>query len=222
MRPEYIICGPNGLCVTIYRAPRPRSVWGRAIMLTLCFYALLIVVALAQHVEDGHGVICEEANQIFEIYDQMVADGGGGWDSTFKAINAINARSKRDACYHAPVKGVPGPIVVTRGYQFGEVDVREAMIHAILVRGEWQHLPTPRLYYTGSPAPLVSQLKRVPYLTPAERDAAIDAVTTPTCRGWFVPAAWVPRPCYPGYERSPSTGRCVPDCKPYCMPSREA
>jgi hypothetical protein len=71
MRPEYIICGPNGLCVTIYRAPRPRSVWGRAIMLTLCFYALLIVVALAQHVEDGHGVICEEANQIFEIYDQM-------------------------------------------------------------------------------------------------------------------------------------------------------
>jgi hypothetical protein len=130
----------------------------------------------------------------------MVADGGGGWDSVFKAIGTINARSKRDACYHAPVKGVPGPIVVMRGYQFGEVYVREAMIHAILVRGEWQHLPTPRLYYTGAPGPLVSELPA--WLAPAQYQSHVPPAFAP-----IVPA----KQCGPGLENF--RGSCLPDCR---------
>jgi hypothetical protein len=50
--------------------------------------------------------------------------------------------------------------------------------------------------------------------------------TIPTCQnGWFVLAVDDRRPlppCHPGWERSPSSGLCVPDCKPYCMPKRVA
>jgi hypothetical protein len=43
---------------------------------------------------------------------------------------------------------------------------------------------------------------------------------TPTC-GADARAKELP-PCHPGYERSPSSRLCAPDCKPYCMKSRIA
>jgi hypothetical protein len=55
--------------------------------------------------------------------------------------------------------------------------------------------------------------------------------TVPTCRGWWVlaaddrPPAGERRPmppCHPGWERSPSSKLCVPDCRPTCMKTRIA
>jgi hypothetical protein len=50
MKPEWIVCGRNGLEIVIYRAPRPRPVWGRALLLTVAIWVLAFM-ALAHGAE---------------------------------------------------------------------------------------------------------------------------------------------------------------------------
>jgi hypothetical protein len=50
MKPEYVICGRNGLEIVIYRAPRPRGVWGKALMLSVVIW-LLAIMTLVAHAE---------------------------------------------------------------------------------------------------------------------------------------------------------------------------
>jgi hypothetical protein len=46
--------------------------------------------------------------------------------------------------------------------------------------------------------------------------------TVPTCQGWWTVDRRPLPPCHPGWKRSPSSGLCVPDCKPTCMKTRIA
>jgi hypothetical protein len=46
LEPCYVVCGRTGPLIVVYRARR-RGVWGRAVMLTLAFYALLITAAIS-------------------------------------------------------------------------------------------------------------------------------------------------------------------------------
>jgi hypothetical protein len=52
LQPSYVIAGPRGAIAVIYKVERKRrGILGKAVMLTLAFYALLIAAALAAGVD---------------------------------------------------------------------------------------------------------------------------------------------------------------------------
>jgi hypothetical protein len=180
-----------------------RDFLGPAVLFAIATAVIIAVTTCARGAEqfNGVGVLCEEPSQILQIYDQMSVDDDGddGWASALRTVDAINAHEP-GACYHVYADGVLGQIVATKDYEFGRVYVREAVLHAILEGGRWVYLPTPRLYYTGGPLPLVSELPA--WLAPAQYQSP-----TPPASAPIVPATT----CPPNTEMHFS--RCRPDCR---------
>jgi hypothetical protein len=152
----FVIASRAGPGLVIYR-PRRRGVWGKAVMLTIAFYALLIVTALAEQLESGTGIICEQPEQLFEIYD-AVTDDAGGWETALRVIDDINDRAERDTCTHSHLLGAQGPIVTGKTYPTARSDVQEVTIHARVpvTGGDWIHYAPPKIYYNGRLVPFVS------------------------------------------------------------------
>jgi hypothetical protein len=153
LEPAYIVAGKNGPLIVVYRARR-RGVWGKAVLLSLAFYVWLFAYALA--VEQGTGIICEQPEQLFEIYDAVTIDSGG-WETALRVINDINARNG-EVCFHSYMLGTQGPIVTGKTYPTARIDIQEVIIHAQarVSGGDWIHYAPPKIYYNGRLTPFVS------------------------------------------------------------------
>jgi hypothetical protein len=160
LEPDFVIYNRTIGPILIYRVRRRRGVWGRAVVLTLAVWAglILAVAARAEELKTGAGIVCDEPNLVFAVYDQTstVTDGARGWDIAFQVMTEINSRVGRDACFYAGLVGTQGPVVASKNYGAQIIEIDEVTIHATLTTAGRTNFSPPRTMYNGRLVRLVS------------------------------------------------------------------